>query len=120
VDWLRRLRSVYLTGMLGGTHHEVYPRVGRGSRKNFLYFTLAAALNFQRASEGLWRSALATYTDPQTHFVFLPEHVGRGADDYRAALTRHGLGLQPAPATHHWVPLSCTLHDELRTQPRCL
>src|SRR5262249_59028529 len=78
VGWLRRLRGVYLAGMLGGTHHEVYPRVDRGSRENFLYFTLAAALNVQRASEGLWRSALATYTDPQTRFVFLPEHVGPG------------------------------------------
>src|SRR5215475_4186432 len=89
ISWLERLKSVYLLGKLGGTVHEVYPAEPSDSRESYLYFTLAPALNFQRSSEGLWKSALATYVDSTTKFVFFPENVDRGLDDYRVALSFH-------------------------------
>lgn len=120
LTWLMRLRALYLGGNLGGTVHEVYPDTPRDSRESYLYFTLAPSLNFQRNSEGLWRSALATYSDSTTAFVFFPENVDRGADDYRTALSFHRLALQPNKHTDIWYRISQTLRIEFDSDPRLL
>jgi len=51
-------------------HHEVHPDVEKGSRENYLYFTLPCCINFQRSSPAMWQSALATYLDPETNYLF--------------------------------------------------
>lgn len=117
---LLKLRSLYEAGELGGTTHEVYPPLDRGCVENYLYFTLAPALNFQRVSESLWRSALDTYNDPKTRFVFSPASVGLGVDEYQKALTKHKLALQPNKHTHIWFTLSETLHTYYKDDPRYL
>lgn len=120
LPWLRLLLDVYWAGKLGGTTHEVFPDVAKSCRENYLYFTLAPALNFQRASEGLWRSALATYSDETTQFVFFPENVRGGEERYRTALTRHGLALQPVKHTSIWYRLCSTLSERHGGDPRAL
>ena len=120
LSWLERLRAVYLRGGLGGTVHEVYPSVPPGSRENYLYFTLAPSLNFQRNSEGLWRSALATYSDAATAFVFFPENCDRDVDDYRTALSLHRLALQPNKHTDIWYRISQVMYAEFDSDPRVL
>ncbi len=117
---VRRLHELYQAGELGGTTHEVYPCVNKGSRENYLYFTLAASLNFQRKSEALWRSALATYKDRCTQFVFFPENVDRGIGAYRTALTKHRLALQPTRHTAIWYKISLTLRNRFGSDPRLL
>lgn len=117
---LRRLREHYLAGHFGGTVHEVYPDVPRSSRENYLYFTLAPALNYQRSSEALWRSALATYSDPETRFVFFPENTSQGELAYRTALVKHGLALQPQRHTYIWFRISSALREDFESDPRIL
>lgn len=43
--------------------HEINPWLDLWSRDNYLYFTLPVALNFQRSSPAMWRSALDTRND---------------------------------------------------------
>jgi hypothetical protein len=121
IEWLKRLRASYLAGVFGGTTHEVYPDVEPGSRENYLYFTLAPALNFQRSSEGLWRAAFATYRDDRTRFVFFPENVEtEGFEGYKDALVSHHLALQPAKHSDIWYRISSTLRKEFSSDPRVL
>jgi hypothetical protein len=117
---LMALKAAYESGALGGTQHELYPDVDAGSRERSLYFTLAPALNYQRKSEGLWKSALATYKDPQTRFAFDPLETGRGIMAYQQALTRYGLAIQSEKQTKIWFTLSQTLNSDFNADPRCL
>jgi hypothetical protein len=115
---LARLIQLYKDGELGGTSHEVHPGLPRGSRENFLYFTLAPAINFQRKSEALWHAALKTYIDPDTAFVFEPSAVDRGEEAFRSALTKHRLALQTYKHVSIWFTISRTLNERYKSDPR--
>lgn len=115
---LKRLIRLYKEGELGGTSHEVHPNLPRGSRENFLYFTLAPAINFQRKSEGLWHSAFKTYVDSETSFVFEPSAVTRGEEAFRLALTKHRLALQTYKHVSIWFTISKTLYERYDSDPR--
>lgn len=116
----RALIRAYERGELGDVQHEVHPAIPRGERANYLYFTLAPAINYQRKSEGLWRAALATYEDPETSFVFFPENVVRGRAYYAAALRRHSLASFPERHTDIWFSISSRLHEAYGDDPRNL
>jgi hypothetical protein len=117
---LAALTDAYNSGFLGGTQHELYPETDPGSRERALYFTLAPSLNYQRKSEGLWRSAFATYSDAETQFVFDPKEVDRGISAYRQALTRYGLAIQPEKQTSIWFTIATSLAAEFSADPRNL
>lgn len=117
---LKRLIELYAAGVFGDIEHEVHPNLERNSAENYLYFTLAPALNFQRKSESLWRSALLTFSDPDTKFVFQPENVIFGEERFRSALVKHKLALQPNKHTSIWFTLCTTLHNDYDNDPRNL
>jgi len=52
---------------------DANPNLEKSSLENYLYFTLPMALNYQRNSYTLWESALKTYMDMETKFVFNPK-----------------------------------------------
>ena len=73
---VKKLYQLFLAGAVKGPEkHEVNPGLPRGSRENYLYFTLPCCINFQRNSPALWQSALDTYQDPSTNYVFFPEQL---------------------------------------------
>ncbi len=99
--------------------HEVHPDLAKGSRENYLYFTLPVCINFQRSSPAMWQSALATYSDPETNYVFLPEKLaGKPSEHIRASLMRHKLALQPIKHTLIWTTIAITLHRYYHDDPR--
>lgn len=101
--------------------HEVHPELDRGSRENYLYFTLPPCINFQRNSPALWRSALATWNDPETNYLFFPEKVVvTPIEKVRADLLKHNLALQPNKHTHIWTSISKTLNILFDNDPRKL
>lgn len=120
LEKLLKLRKLYEAGQLGGTTHEVYPELDRGSKDNYLYFTLAPSINFQRKSETLWQSALKTYNDPGTRFVFDPSTVLLGEDKFREALTKYGLAILTNKHTTIWFTLSKTFHEYYQDNPKNL
>ena len=116
VDLHRR----FLAGELKGPEsHEVNPGLGRGTRDNYLYFTLSCCLNFQRNSPRLWQSALATFQDPETRYLFFPEQV-HGVSEERVAadLFRHRLAIQRTKHPRIWRAISRTLHEHYDSDPR--
>ena len=71
------------------------------------------ALNYQRNSYTLWESALKTYEDPETNFVFIPAKVINA--EYEAVqkgLTKYRLALQKNKQTDIWLKL-CQTFTEL-------
>lgn len=114
------LHKEFLAGNIPGpSQHEVHPNLPISSRENYLYFTLPCALNFQRNSPNLWRSALETYNDPQTNYLFFPEKVvQRTEDEVRMDMVKHKLALQPNKHTNIWYRLSKTLAQNYNSDPR--
>ncbi len=101
--------------------HEVHPDLKLGSRENYLYFTLPPCINFQRHSPAMWRSALATWNDDATRYIFFPEKIaGKSSRVIRADLLKHGLGLQKNKHADIWIAISKTLHDFYKDDPRKL
>ncbi len=63
--------------------------------ENYLYFTLPMALNYQRNSYTLWKSALKTYNDVDTRFVFEPKQcLEKSFEEVQQALTKYKVTLQ--------------------------
>ncbi|MEK7105127.1 MAG: hypothetical protein AAB865_00360 [Patescibacteria group bacterium] len=99
--------------------HEVNPGHPKESRENYLYFTLPPCLNFQRSSPAMWKSALATWEDPETNYLFYPEQVvATPLEKVRADLLKHKLSLQPNKHTQIWTKISATLHERFADDPR--
>ncbi len=100
-------------------NHEVHPQVPLGSRENYLYFTLPVCINFQRSSPAMWQSALKTYQDPETNYLFFPElSTATPPEKVRDDLLKHKLGLQPNKHTEIWLAISHTLHKHFQDDPR--
>lgn len=114
---INALRRMHRRGDIGGEimPEDAHPPFPTGSAGCYHYFTLPMALNYQRDSYALWRSATLTYDDPTTKAVFDPAAVVRmGKDDLRGLLTRHKVALQPQRHVSTWYTLCstlCTLFD---------
>jgi hypothetical protein len=99
--------------------HEVNPGLKKGTRENYLYFTLPCSINYQRSSPATWQAALKTYEDPATRFVFFPELVMQHTiEELRAALTKHKLAIQQNSHTKIWHTICKTLHESFSDDPR--
>ncbi len=105
VDILYRM---YQDGVLGGEHmpEDANPGLSKDSLENYLYFTLPMALNYQRNSYTLWESALKTYQDKDTKFVFSPKKVLKASfEEVQQALVKYKVALQKAKQTEIWIHL---------------
>lgn len=99
--------------------HEVHPGLPRGSRENYLYFTLPPCLNFQRHSPALWAAALKTWEDPETNYLFFPEKTARKTRErLQKDLLKHRLALQPNKHTDIWQVVSRAFHAHFADDPR--
>ncbi len=99
--------------------HEVHPELELGSRENYLYFTLPPSLNFQRHSPAMWASALKTWEDPETNYLFFPEKTARKTrEEVQKDLLKHRLSLQPNKHTDIWMAVSKAFHAHFKDDPR--
>ena len=106
-----RLLVLYRSGALGGAimPEDANPGLKKGSVENYLYFTLPMALNYRRSCYALWESALKTYRDPETRFVFDPAAcLNHTFEDTQAALTKHKVALQRQKQMEIWLALCRT------------
>lgn len=108
-----RLIEAYNTGILGGEFmpEDSNPNFEKSSLENYIYFTLPMALNYQRDSYKLWKSALLTYEDPDTKCVFSPKVVvSMDETVLRSNLLKYKLALQPNKHIQIWKTLCQTIH----------
>lgn len=115
LDKVDKLIKMYKTGELGGEvmPEDANPHFEKSSLENYLYFTLPMALNYQRNSYTLWESALKTYNDPETRFVFNPKIcLEKTFEEVQYALTKYKVALQKQKQTEIWLAL-CNTFVEL-------
>lgn len=108
------LYSMYKNGELGGEvmPEDANPHFEASSKENYLYFTLPMALNYQRNSYTLWESALKTWEDEETKFVFNPKKcLEKTFDEVQYALTKYKVALQKQKQTEIWLALCHTIVD---------
>lgn len=108
---VEKLLAMYEKGELGGEvmPEDANPHLAESSLENYLYFTLPMALNYQRNSYTLWESALKTYRDEKTSFVFDPkECLKKSFEDVQHALTAYKVALQKYKQTEIWLALCIT------------
>lgn len=120
LDKVKRLLALYEQGLIPTlSQHEANPGLPRNSRENYLYFTLPVCINFQRSSPAMWASALKTYEDETTRYLFFPEELAtRPIEQIRSDLTKHKLALQPNKHTLIWTTIAKTLHEYYQDDPR--
>lgn len=122
LEKVKRLLAIYKQGAIPTLHqHEVNPGLPRGSRENYLYFTLPVCINFQRSSPAMWAAAFATWEDKTTRYVFFPEKLANTPmEQIRADLLKHKLALQPNKHVLIWTTIAQTFHDFYKDDPRQL
>src|SRR5215207_1188629 len=122
LEKVKQLLEYYDQGLIPTlAQHEVNPGLPRESREQYLYFTLPVCVNFQRSSPAMWASALKTYEDETTRYVFFPELLtGTHQDKVRADLTKYGLALQPNKHVLIWTTIAQTLHEFYQDDPRAI
>lgn len=111
LDKVDKLIIMYKNGELGGEvmPEDENPHFERSSLENYLYFTLPMALNYQRNSYVLWESALKTYNDVETRFVFNPKMcLEKSFEEVQYALTKYKVALQKQKQTEIWLTLCNT------------
>lgn len=115
-----KLHSLFHEGKIPVlSKHEVNPNLPKGSRENYLYFTLPPCINFQRSSTAMWASALKTYDDPETRYLFFPEEVvKKHREEVQGHLLKHKLALQKNKHTDIWITISKALHNNFSNDPR--
>ena len=105
------LYEMWKKGKLGGEvmPEDANPHLDKSSEENYLYFTLPMALNYQRNSYKLWESALKTYNDEETKFVFSPKIcIEKSFKEVQYALTKYKVALQKQKQTEIWLSLCKT------------
>ena len=115
LEKIERLIEMYQKGELGGEvmPEDSNPALPKSSLQNYMYFTLPMALNYQRNSYTLWESALKTYEDKETNFVFYPKKVLQtDFDKVQKALIKYKVALQKQKQTEIWISL-CNTFVEL-------
>lgn len=112
---VEKLIAMYESGNLGGEvmPEDANPHLEKGSLGNYLYFTLPMALNYQRSSYALWESALKTYEDEETEFVFVPKRCLESSfEEVQKALIKYKVALQKQKQTEIWMKLCETFVKE--------
>lgn len=120
---VHKLLEMYKAGLLGGEvmPEDSNPGLPLGSRENYLYFTLPMALNYQRDSYALWRSAKSCFLDEESRFVFFPDKVVNASEErLRDSLLKHKVALQPMRHVKTWRILCETLARSAESDVRNL
>ena len=102
LEKVRLLYKMWKNGKLGGEFmpEDNNPHLEKTTNENFLYFTLPMALNYQRNSYKLWESALLTFKDETTNFVFqIKKVLNSKFEEVKFALTKYKVALQPTKQT---------------------
>lgn len=107
-----KLKELYDNGLLGGEilPEDNNPNLDKDSIENIIYFTLPMALNYQRNSYKLWESALKSWNDKNTRFIFnVDEVLKRDFYEVQEALIKYRLALQKDKQTKIWIKICKTI-----------
>jgi hypothetical protein len=108
-----KLLGAYQSGQLGPTPmpEDAHPDFNGSKEMQIAYFTLPMALNYQRNSYELWKSALKTFQDKETRKVFDVSQASElNTEELREYLTRYKVALQPNKHIATWHTIAKTVN----------
>lgn len=111
---IEKLVEMHKEGLLGGEFmpEDNNPNLELTFVENYNYFTLPMALNYQRNSYKLWESALQTWNDKETNFIFDTKKVTASSfEQVQRAITKYNVALQPNKQTEIWIKLCNTINE---------
>ena len=123
LEKVKVIYKMWKLGELGGEYmpEDSNPKFDKGTKENYLFFTLPMALNYQRNSYKLWESALSTYNDATTRFVFNVDDVlNHSYEEVKVALTKYKIALQQNKQTEIWIKLCKTIKEQFNGDIRNL
>ena len=123
LEKVKVIYKMWKLGELGGEYmpEDSNPKFDKGTKENYLFFTLPMALNYQRNSYKLWESALSTYNDTTTRFVFNVDDVlNHSYEELKVALTKYKIALQQNKQTEIWIKLCKTIKEQFNGDIRNL
>lgn len=109
-----KLLGAYRSGQLGPTPmpEDAHPDFENNTELQLAYFSLPMALNYQRNSYELWKSALKTYEDRETRRVFDVSQASKlEVAQLREYLMRYKLALQPNKHVSTWQTIATTVNS---------
>jgi len=110
------LIGAYQQGLLGGEKmpEDENPHLKKGSKENYMYFTLPMSLNYQRNSYVLWECANQMYADKAARRVFDSREVCAMPEEFlRKYLVEYKVALQPNKQPLIWKKLCETIEEKL-------
>ncbi len=111
----KALLSAYQDGAMGACVMPEDSNPGFSNEEKEMrlaYFSLPMSLNYQRDSYKLWETALKTYRDPETRFVFDVTKIAEVSNEtLQKSLLKHRLALQPNKHIQTWKTISQTVLD---------
>ncbi len=112
---IEKLYNMWQRGDLGGAvlPEDDNPNLDKASQLNYMYFTLPMGLNYRRSSYHLWESALATFNDKETRYLYDIESVlATDRQKIKKDLIKHNLALFRDINTDTWIRLCQTIKDK--------
>lgn len=113
---VNNLVLAYKSGLLGGEKmpEDENPHLDKGSKENYMYFTLPMSLNYQRNSYVLWECANRMYADEAAGSVFDSKAVCVMLEEVlRDYLVKYKVALQPNKQPVIWRTLCETMENTL-------
>ena len=113
---VNKLVCAYKQGLLGGEKmpEDENPHLVKGSKENYMYFTLPMALNYQRNSYVLWECANRMYADKEARRGFDSREVCAMPEELlRKYLVEYKVALQPNKQPLIWKKLCETIEEKL-------
>lgn len=109
----KQLLKAFNSGLLGDTTmpEDAHPKF-KNNEDRLAYFTLPMALNYQRDSYKLWKSALKCFEDKNTKGIYNIKKVNlMNADELRQKLLKYKIALQPNKHIDTWHLISKTFDN---------
>lgn len=110
------LQKAHQSGLLGGEKmpEDENSHLDKGSKENYMYFTLPMALNYQRNSYVLWECANRMYADETARAVYDAKAVCNMEEALlRDYLVNYKVALQPNKQPVIWKTLCETIENTL-------
>ena len=123
LDKVNELVCAHRKGLLGGEKmpEDENPHLEKGSKQNYMYFTLPMALNYQRNSYVLWECANRMYEDKEAQKVFDSKEVCIMQEQrLRDYLVEYRVALQPNKQPEIWKKICETIENKLEGDIRNL
>jgi len=92
--------------------------VTRGSIEHLCFITFTVAIDYMRDAPTLWNNSRATFSDPETNYLFFPKKLEQvGFEKVVKDMQKHGLSQRPERDANIWRTIGVTFSKKWAGNP---